>query len=129
MLTRQMSEQIQRYWEQSQDPTVSPVLQFEAMLRAGLLLARATVNIVDAAQNHWDNSGAGAAILAATNGETAGDGQYDVEYIKEIQFMYLSYKEWLIADVKATYLGNPITVDKTPRKLIMQAPVTVKVQP
>jgi hypothetical protein len=97
------------------------------MLRAGLLLARATVNIVDAAQNHWDNSGAGAAILAATNGETAGDGQYDVEYIKEIQFMYLSYKEWLIADVEATYLGNPVSVDKTPRKLIMQAPVTVEV--
>ena len=123
MLTRQMAEQIQSYWNQSQDPTVSAVQQFEAMMRAGLLLARATVNIVDAAQNHWDNSGAGAAILAATNGETAGDGAYDVEYIKEIQFMYLSYKEWLIADVEATYLGNPVSVDKTPRELIMQAPV------
>lgn len=125
MLTRQMAEQIQRYWEQSQDPTVSAVQQFEAMLRAGLLLARATVNIVDAAQNHWDNSGAGAAILAADNGTAAGDGSYDVEYIKEVQFMYLSYKNWLTTNVEATYLGNPVSVDKTPRQLIMQAPEVV----
>ena len=74
MLTRNTAEQIQRYWEQSQDPAVSAVQQFEAMMRAGLLLARATINIVDAAQNHWDNSGAGAAVLAATNGEAAGNG-------------------------------------------------------
>lgn len=122
MITREIANQIQAEWNRSQDPTVSAVQQFEAMLRAGLLLARATVNIVDAAQNHWDNSGAGAAILAATNGTAAGDGAYDVEYIKEIQFMYLSYKEWLTTDVAATYLGNPVTVDKTPRELIMQAP-------
>lgn len=119
MLTKEMAAQIQSYWNQSQDPTVSAVQQFEAMLRAGLLLARATVNIVDAAQNHWDN----AAILAATDGEAAGNGQYDVEYIKEIQMMYLSYKAWLTTDVEATFMGNPVTVDKTPRELIMQAPV------
>ena len=125
MLTRNTAEQIQRYWEQSQDPAVSAVLQFEAMMRAGLLLARAMINLVDAAQNHWDNSGAGAAVLAATNGEAAGNGTYDVEYIKQIQFMYLSYKEWLIADVESTYLGNPVGVDKSPRELIMQAPVVI----
>lgn len=122
MLTKEMAAQIQSYWNQSQDPNTSTVQQFEAMLRAGLLLARATINIVDAAQNHWDNSGSGAAILAATDGEAAGNGQYDVEYIKEIQMMYLSYKAWLTTDVEATFMGNPVAVDKTPRELIMQAP-------
>lgn len=122
MLTKEMAAQIQSYWNQSQDPNVSAVQQFESMLRAGLLLARATVNIVDAAQNHWDNSGSGVAILSASNGEAAGDGSYDVEYIKEIQMMYLSYKAWLITDVETTFMGNTVTVDKTPRELIMQAP-------
>lgn len=126
MLTKEMAAQIQNYWNQSQNPNTSAVQQFEAMLRAGLLLARATVNIVDAAQNHWDNSGSGAAILSASNGEAAGDGAYDVEYIKEIQMMYLSYKAWLIEDVQATFMGNPVTVSKTPRELIMQAPIAVQ---
>jgi hypothetical protein len=27
--------------------------------------------------------------------------------------------------LEATYLGNLVTVDKTPRKLIMQAPVAI----
>lgn len=123
MLTRELARQIEAYWEQSQKPTMSGVQRFESMMKAGLLLSRVTVAIVDAAQNHWDNSGAGAAILAATDGEAADDGQYDVEYIKEIQMMYLSYKAWLIADVEATFMGGPVTVDKTPRELIMQAPV------
>lgn len=125
MLTKEMATQIQGYWNQSQDPNISAVQQFEAMLRAGLLLARATNNIVDAAQNHWDNSGAGAAILAATNGEAAGDGQYDVEYIKAIQMMYLSYKAWLTTDVEATFMETPITLTETPRQLIMRAPVVI----
>lgn len=123
MLTRELARQIEAYWDQSQNPILSGVQRFEAMMRAGILLARVTVAIVDAAQNHWDNSGAGAAILAATDGEAADDGQYDVEYIKEIQMMYLSYKAWLTTDVEATFMGNPVTVDKTPRELIMQAPV------
>lgn len=125
MLTKQLAQQIETFWNLSQDPSISAVQRFEAMMKAGLLLTRATIAIVDAAQNHWDNSGAGAAVLAASNGEAADDGSYDVEYIKQIQFMYLSYKEWLAANVEATYLGSPVTVDETPRQLIMKAPVVI----
>lgn len=122
MLTKQLAQQIENYWTQSQDPTLSAVQRFESMLLAGLLLARATVAIVDAAQTHWDDSGAGVAILGTTDGQAAAGGTYDVEHIKKIQMMYLSYKTWLTTEVEATYLGNTITLAETPRQLIMRAP-------
>lgn len=122
MLTRELAGQIEASWNQSQNPVLPAVQRFEALLNAGVLLARVTVAIVDAAQNMWDNSGAGVDILTTTDGSAAPGGQYDVAHIKDIQMMYLSYKQWLETTVSAEYGGNPVTLTSTPRQLIMKAP-------
>ncbi len=123
MITREIAARMQAEWDTAQNPDVSDILRFEALVREGISLARTTVNVVDAAQNHWDNSGVGVSILSTPDGSAVGDGRYDANYIRKIQIMYLSYKQWLVESISATFNGDVIELDESPRELIMKAPV------
>lgn len=120
MLTREIANQVASDWPN--DMNTSAIRQFEAMLRAALLITKTQVNMATAGKSHWDYSGIAATVLTTPSG-AVGDGQYDAAYLREIQTMWASYTDWLITPIAATVNGQAIQLEKRPLDLIMSAPV------
>lgn len=126
MLTREIANQIATDWQQANDMTASAIRQFEAMLRAALLITKTQAQIASAGKAAWDYSGIAALILTTPSG-AVGDGQYDAAYLREIQTMWASYTTWLATPITTTVNGQQVTLDKRPLDLIMSSPVVATV--
>ena len=125
MITKTTAQRIESEMMTVNSPEIPTIQQFEALLRVGLILGRANINLIDFTQNLWDNSGAGPTILSTPDGEAAPQGQYDTEYLRKVQVMYLSFKNWFANPISADVLGNTVTLSETPRQLIMASPQIV----
>jgi hypothetical protein len=122
MLTRELANQVSGEWQQANDMNASAIRQFEAMLRAALIVTKTQVQLANAGKGHWDYSGVAAKVLAAPGGAPVGDGQYDADYIRMVQAMWASYMTWLASPVKATVNGKDVTLPYRPLDIIMSAP-------
>ena len=122
MLTREISGQIASDWQQANDMQASAIRQFEAMIRAALLMTKTQVQMASAGKGQWDYSGVAAAVLTTPSG-AVGNGQYDAVYLREVQAMWAAYTTWLATPITATVNGQSVTLDKRPLDLIMSAPV------
>lgn len=122
MLTREISGQIASDWQQANDMQASAIRQFEAIIRAALLMTKTQVQMASAGKGQWDYSGVAAAVLTTPSG-VVGDGQYDAVYLREVQTMWAAYTTWLATPITATVNGQSVTLDKRPLDLIMSAPV------
>lgn len=123
MLTREIAGQIASEWQQGNDMNTSAIRQFEAQIRAALLLTKTQVQMSSAGKGHWDYSGIAAGILSTADGAAVGDGQYDAAYLRKIQMMWASYTVWLATPITATVNGQQVALDECPLDLIMSAPV------
>lgn len=122
MLTREISGQIASDWQQANDMQASAIRQFEAMIRAALLMTKTQVQMASAGKGQWDYSGVAAAVLTTPSG-AVGNGQYDAVYLREVQAMWAAYTTWLATPITATVNGQSVTLDKRPLDLIMSTPV------
>lgn len=122
MLTRELAGQIQSDQQLSNDMGLSSMLQFEAMLRAAMLITRVQVNLASAGRSLWDNTGVGDLVLNTPDGQCVGDGKYDAAHIRDVQMMWQSYTMWLTTPITVEIEGQVIQLEKTPLKLILSAP-------
>jgi len=122
MITKTTAQRIESEMMTVNSPDIPTIQQFEALLRVGLILGRANINLIDFTQNLWDNSGAGPTILSTLDGVAVSNGQYDAAYLRKIQVLYLSFKNWFATPISATVGENTITLTETPRQLIMASP-------
>lgn len=127
MLTREIANQIAADWQQANDMNAPAIRQFEAMIRAALLLTKTQVNMAGAGKSHWDFSGIAAAVLTAEAGTAVEGGSYDAAYLREVQAMWASYSAWLATPITATVNGQAVTLEKRPLDLIMSSPVVAPV--
>ncbi|MCE7982550.1 MAG: hypothetical protein DYG89_15270 [Caldilinea sp. CFX5] len=123
MITRESASQMTYLYQLATDPTASEIARFEALLQLGLMIGRMHIALLDTAQNLWDNSGIGAAITTTPNGSAVDNGQYDAGYIRMVQAMYLSNKIWWATPVTLVVNGQTIELGKTPRQIMMMAPI------
>lgn len=128
MLTREIGNQIAADWQQSNDMNASAIRQFEAMIRAALLLTKTQVQMASAGKGHWDYSGVALSVLTAPGGHAVGDGSYDAAYLRAIQAMWASYTTWLATPITATVNGQTVTLDKRPLDLIISTPILAQTQ-
>jgi hypothetical protein len=126
MLTREIANEVASQWQHANDMQASGIRQFEAMLRAALLITKTQVSIAGAGKNQWDYSGIAAAVMATQTG-AVGDGAYDAAYIREIQAMWGSYMAWLTTPITIVVQGQTVTLEKRPIDLIMSSPVVAQV--
>lgn len=122
MLTREVAGVVQSEWQQANDMQASAIRQFEAMIRAALLMTKTQVQMASAGKGHWDYSGVAASVLTTLSG-AVGDGQYDAAYLREVQAMWASYTAWLATPITATVNGQSVTLEKRPLDLIMSTPI------
>jgi hypothetical protein len=122
MITRDLANQIASEWQVANDMHASSIRQFEAMVRAALLVTRVQVQMAGAGKSHWDYSGVAEKVLTAPDGQGAGDGQYDAGYLRVVQAMWASYTVWLATPIEVTVNGQPVKLDKRPIDIIMRAP-------
>lgn len=122
MLTREISNIIQAEWQQANDINTSPIRQFEAMLRAALLITKTQVQIAQAGKAQWDYAGGMAADILSTVSGAVDDGSYDAAYLREIQAMWASYTDWLATPIKVVVNGQEVTLPLKPLDLIMSTP-------
>lgn len=123
MLTREQANLIQAEWLTGTDMRQSAIVQFEAMIRAALILTRVQIAMANAGKLHWDFAdGLADAITAADDTEKVSDGQYAAGYLEEFRAMWASYTVWLATPITATGDGAPVTLDKKPLDIIMSTP-------
>lgn len=127
MLTREIANQIASDWQQANDMNASAIRQFEAMIRAALLMTKTQAQLAQAGKAHWDYSGVAASVLTTPTGAVS-DGSYDAAYLREVQTMWASYTTWLATPISATVNGQVVTLDKRPLDLIMSTPVLAQTQ-
>ena len=80
MITKTTAQRIESEMMTVNSPDIPTIQQFEALLRVGLILGRANINLIDFTQNLWDNSGVGPNILSTLDGVAVSNGQYDAAY-------------------------------------------------
>lgn len=122
MITRGIANEIESSWQQANDMNASAIRQFEAMLRAALLLTKTQVQLAVAGKGHWDYSGIASQILGTESGAVA-DGQYDATYLRLVQAMWASYQTWLAAPISVVVNGQSVTLAQCPLDIIMGAPM------
>lgn len=128
MLTREVANQIASDWQQANDMGASAIRQFEAMIRAALLMTKTQVQMASAGKSQWDfAAGMAQAILTAPSG-AVGDGQYDASYLRAIQAMWASYTVWLATPITVTVNGETVNLGKRPLDLIMSTPILATIQ-
>lgn len=127
MLTREIANEVASQWQQANDMQASGIRQFEAMLRAALLITKTQVSIAGAGKNQWDYSGIAAAVMATQTG-AVGDGAYDAAYLREVQAMWGGYMIWLTTPITIVVEGQTVTLEKRPIDLIMSSPVVASAQ-
>lgn len=122
MITRPIANELEAQWAEANNMNLSAIRQFEAAIRAALLLTKSQVQLAQAGKAMWDYSGIAQPILTTPSG-AVGDGIYDAAYHREIQGMWGSYMKWLASPITVVVNGQTVTLDKCPLDLIMSTPV------
>lgn len=122
MLTPEIANEIRSQWQEANRMDSSPIRQFEAQIRAALLITKTQVGIAGAGKSQWDFADGMAQAIMATPSGAVGDGQYDASYLRLIQGMWASYMEWLYTPITVTVNGQTVNLGKRPLDLIMSTP-------
>jgi len=137
MITRNLSSQIEGYWQQSDSPELTAAARLELKLIAFQLMMTAVVTGVDGVQRVWDNTGLLVKLLAAAEGAALDSGgTVTKEAWIKYQTLFLSFRDWLSTPVSANLPTGTLDVDgvmitflseleETPVMLIMRKPETV----
>ena len=137
MITRNLSSQIEGYWQQSDSPELTAAARLELKLIAFQMLMTAVVTGVDGVQRVWDNTALLVALLAAAEGTALDEGgTVTKEAWIKYQTLFLSFRDWLSTPVSADLPTGTLDIDgvmitylselvETPVMLIMRQPEKV----
>jgi len=137
MITRNLSSQIEGYWQQSDSPELTPAARLELKLTTFQMLMTAVISGVDGVQRFWDNTALLVALLAAAEGAALDSGGTVTKgaWVK-YQTLFISFRTWLNTPVSAnlptgTLDANGVMItflselEETPAMLIMRQPEKV----
>ena len=122
MLTREIANAVQADQQQAADMNASAIRQFEALIRAALIVTKVQVQIASEGKTRWDFAGGLASAILPTPAGAVGDGQYDAAYLRAVQAMWASYTVWLATPIVVTVNGQQVDLGKRPLDLIMSTP-------
>jgi len=137
MITRNLSNQIEGYWQQSDSPELTPAARLELKLTTFQMLMTAVISGVDGVQRFWDNTALLVALLAAAEGAALDSGgTVTKEAWLKYQTLFISFRTWLNTPVSAnlptgTLDANDVMItflselEETPAMLIMRKPEKV----
>jgi len=137
MITRNSSNQIEGYWQQSDSPELTAAARLELKLKAFQMMMTAVVTGVDGVQRVWDNTGLLVKLLAAEEGGALDEGgTVTKEAWVKYQTLFISFRTWLNTPVSAnlptgTLDANGVMItflselEETPAMLIMRKPEKV----
>lgn len=129
MLTRELANTIQAEWQAANNMQASPIRQFEAQIRAALLITKTQVSMASAGKAQWDFADGMATAILTTPSGAVGDGQYDAAYLRAIQAMWASYTTWLATPITVVVNGEQVSLGKRPLDLIMSTPTLAQAAP